>query len=131
MNIEFVVNYISNKLKENKNYIRYTFYELRVKNNVSNKIANEGEQNMNQYIYFILGILLGLAIAVYFFLSREEKIEKIIKYNQETFSSKRLDITMETVVDRIKMKIDEVKRDLTEDEKDEIIIQCCKEKFNI
>ena len=86
---------------------------------------------MNQYIYFILGILLGLAIAVYFFLSREEKIEKIIKYNQETFSSKRLDITMETVVDRIKLKIDEVKRDLTEDEKDEIIIQCCKEKFNI
>ena len=86
---------------------------------------------MNQYIYFILGILLGLAIAVYFFLSREEKIEKIIKYNQETFSSKRLDITMETVVDRIKMKIDEVKRDLTEDEKDEIIIQCCKEIFNI
>ena len=86
---------------------------------------------MNQYIYFILGILLGLAIAVYFFLSREEKIEKIIKYNQETFSSKRLDITMETVADRIKMKMDEVKRDLTEDEKDEIIIQCCKEKFNI
>lgn len=86
---------------------------------------------MNQYIYFILGILLGLAIAVYFFLNREEKIEKIIKYNQETFSSKRLDITMETVVDRIKMKMDEVKRDLTEDEKDEIIIQCCKEKFNI
>ena len=86
---------------------------------------------MNQYIYFILGILLGLAIAVYFFLSREEKIEKIIKYNQETFSSKRLDNTMETVVDRIKIKIDEVKRDLTEDEKDEIIIQCCKEKFNI
>ena len=40
-------------------------------------------------------------------------------------------ITMETVVDRIKIKIDEVKRDLTEDEKDEIIIQCCKEKFNI
>ena len=86
---------------------------------------------MNQYIYFILGILLGLAIALYFFLSREEKIEKMIKYNQKIFSSKRLDITMETVVDRIKMKIDEVKRDLTEDEKDEIIIQCCKEKFNI
>lgn len=38
---------------------------------------------------------------------------------------------METVVDRIKIKIDEVKRDLTEDEKDEIIIQYCKEKFNI
>lgn len=65
---------------------------------------------------------------LYFFLSREEKM---IKYNQKTFSSKKLDITMETVVDRIKIKIDEVKRDLTEDEKDEIIIQYCKEKFNI
>ena len=61
----------------------------------------------------------------------KKKNVSIIKYNQETFSSKRLDNTMETVVDRIKIKIDEVKRDLTEDEKDEIIIQCCKEKFNI
>ena len=38
---------------------------------------------------------------------------------------------MESVVDRIKLKIDELKRELTEDEKNEIIIQCCKEKFNI
>ena len=41
MNIEFVVNYISNKLKENKNYIRYTFYELRVKNNLSEEEVDE------------------------------------------------------------------------------------------
>lgn len=33
----FVINYINNKLAETKdiNYIRYTFYELRVKNNLS------------------------------------------------------------------------------------------------
>lgn len=86
---------------------------------------------MNQYIYFILGILLGIAIAVYYSISREEKIEKIIKHNQKIFSTERLDITMETVVNRIKQKIDELKRDLTEDEKNEIIIQCYKEKFNI
>lgn len=86
---------------------------------------------MEQYYWLILGTILGLAIAVYFFVSREEKIEKSIKLNQKVFSTKKLDNAMETVVDRIKFKIDELKRELTEDEKNEIIIQCCKEKFNL
>lgn len=86
---------------------------------------------MEQYYWFVLGTILGLAIAVYFFVSREERIEKSIKLNQKVFSSKKLDNAMESVVDRIKLKIDELKRELTEDEKNEIIIQCCKEKFNI
>lgn len=86
---------------------------------------------MNQYTYFILGIILGLSIAVYFFLNREEKIEKTIKLNQKVFSSKKLDTTMEIVVDRIRNKVGELKRDLTEEEKNEIIEQCYKEKFNI
>lgn len=86
---------------------------------------------MEQYYWFILGTILGLAIAVYFFVSREEKIEKSIKLNQKVFSTKKLDNAMESVVDRIKLKIDELKRELTEDEKNEIIIQCCKEKFNL
>lgn len=86
---------------------------------------------MNQYIYFVLGIIMGLSIAVYFFVSREEKIEKTILYNQKVFSSDKLDNTMETVVERIKDKVNELKRDLTEDEKNEIIAKCCKEKFGI
>lgn len=86
---------------------------------------------MNQYVYLILGIIMGLSIAVYFFISREEKIEKTIQYNQKIFSSKKLDNTMETVVERIREKIEEVKRDLTEEEKNEIIKKCCKEKFEI
>ena len=86
---------------------------------------------MEQYYWFILGTILGLAIAVYFFVSREERIEKSIRLNQKVFSSKKLDNAMESVVDRIKLKIDELKRELTEDEKNEIIIQCCKEKFNL
>ena len=86
---------------------------------------------MDQYTYFILGIILGLSIAVYFFLNREEKIEKTIKLNQKIFSSKKLDNTMENVVDRIRNKVGELKRDLTEEEKNEIIEQCYKEKFNI
>lgn len=86
---------------------------------------------MERYYWFILGIILGLAISVYFFINREEKIEKSIKFNQKVFSTKKLDNAMETVVDRIKSKIDELKRELTEDEKNEIIKQCCKEKFNL
>ena len=53
----------------------------------------------------ILGTIFGLAIAVYFFVSREEKIEKSIKLNQKVFSTKKLDNAMETVVDRIKFKM--------------------------
>lgn len=37
----FTINYISFKEKENLNYIRYTFYELRVKNNLSEDEVNE------------------------------------------------------------------------------------------
>ena len=37
----FTINYISSKEKENPNYIRYTFYELRVKNNLAEKEVDE------------------------------------------------------------------------------------------
>ena len=86
---------------------------------------------MNQYAYFCLGILLGLAIAIYFWVDREEKIERRIKRDQKLFSTEKLDKTMETVVYRINEKIKEFKRELTEDEKNEIIVQCYKEKFYI
>lgn len=84
---------------------------------------------MNEYTYFVLGILLGLGIAIYFWVNREEKIENKIKQDQKIFSTKKLDMTMETVVERINNNIKELKRELTEDEKNEIIIQCYKEKF--
>jgi len=84
---------------------------------------------MNEYTYFVLGILLGLGIAIYLWANREEKIENKIKQDQKIFSTKKLDMTMETVVERISNNIKELKRELTEDEKNEIIIQCYKEKF--
>ena len=34
---QFVNNYIKKKIDENENYIRYTFYELRIKNKLSEK----------------------------------------------------------------------------------------------
>ncbi len=84
---------------------------------------------MNQYTYFALGIVLGISLAVYYFMNREEKIENRIKLDQKIYSTKLLDITMESVVKKINEKIKEVKRELTEDEKNEIIKECYKEQF--
>ena len=84
---------------------------------------------MNQYTYFALGIVLGISLAVYYFMNREEKIESRIKLDQKIYSTKLLDITMESVVKKINEKIKEVKRELTEDEKNEIIKECYKEQY--
>ena len=84
---------------------------------------------MNQYTFFALGIVLGISLAVYYFMNREEKIESRIKLDQKIYSTKLLDITMESVVKKINEKIKEVKRELTEDEKNEIIKECYKEQF--
>ena len=84
---------------------------------------------MNQYTYFALGIVLGISLAVYYFMNREEKIESRIKLDQKIYSTKLLDITMESVVKKINEKIKEVKRELTEDETNEIIKECYKEQF--
>ena len=84
---------------------------------------------MNQYTYFALGIVLGISLAVYYFMNREEKIEKRIVLDQQIYSTPKLDKTMVNVVDKINLKIKEFKRELTEEEKNEIIKQCYQEKF--
>ena len=84
---------------------------------------------MNQYTNFALGIVLGISLAVYYFMNREEKIEKRIVLDQQIYSTPKLDKTMENVVDKINLKIKEFKRELTEEEKNEIIKQCYQEKF--
>ena len=84
---------------------------------------------MDQYTFFILGIILGISIAIYFYTSREEKIEQTIKNNQKRFSTDKLDSAMERVVERIEARMVEAQRELTEDEKNDIIMQCCKKEF--
>lgn len=37
----FTINYINKKIKENENFIRYTFFEIRIKNNLSEKEEQE------------------------------------------------------------------------------------------
>lgn len=81
---------------------------------------------MNIYVYFILGIILGLALATYLYLGREERIEKVIESNKRIFSSKKLDLALENAVNVISDTIQEKKRELTEEEKDNIIFDCLK-----
>ncbi len=73
---------------------------------------------MGIYTYFVLGIVLGLAIGVYFFADREEKIQ------QRIFSTKKLDKALDRAVDIMKSRISALNRELTEEEKDRIIYDC-------
>ena len=41
MTMQFITDYIDKKVKENNNFIRYSFYELRVKNNLSENEVDE------------------------------------------------------------------------------------------
>mgnify|MGYP003295570506 CR=1 FL=1 len=84
---------------------------------------------MDQYTYLFLGAILGAAIVLFIWMSIEEGIEKTIKSNQKVFSTSKLDKTMETIVNKIKFKISQVKRELTEEEKNEIIENCLKDDF--
>jgi len=73
-----------------------------------------------EIIYFILGLVLGGALAIYFYESFKEKA--II--NSERFVSKKLKLALDNSSDIIYKKIKELKKDLKDLEKDEIIRDC-------
>ena len=59
MTTQFVTDYINKKLLENENIIRYTFYELKVKNNLSEeeidnflRINRDYFENKDYKVYF-------------------------------------------------------------------------------
>ena len=74
----------------------------------------------SEIIYFILGLILGIALAVYFYESSREKA----MINGERFVSKKLKIALDNSSVIIYRKVKELKRELTENEKDEIIRDC-------
>ena len=41
MTKQFITDYINNKIAENENFIRFTFYELRIKHNLSEEDTEE------------------------------------------------------------------------------------------
>jgi len=85
---------------------------------------------LDKYTYLVLGVMLGAAIVVYWWIGREQRIEREIQANQEVFSTSKLDTTMQEIVEKIKIQMRFLKRKLTEDEKNEIIENCIKRSFD-
>ena len=50
MTMQFVTDYIDKKIAENKEFIRYTFFELRVEHNLSEKEVDESLR-VNRYFF--------------------------------------------------------------------------------
>ena len=60
MTLEFVDSFINQKINANENYVRFTFYELRVKYNLTEdetnkflELATNKFENMQYEVYFI------------------------------------------------------------------------------
>lgn len=60
MTLEFVDSFINQKINSNENYVRFTFYELRVKYNLTEdetnkflELAKNKFENMQYEVYFI------------------------------------------------------------------------------
>lgn len=60
MTLKFIEDYINKKLSENDEFVRFTYYELRVKNNLSEEdirmflgLARNKFENMGYKVYFI------------------------------------------------------------------------------
>ncbi len=59
LTVKFVEEYLTNKLRENEEYIVCTFYELRVKHNLS-------EEDVNQFLQWSRNKLQNMGYKVYF-----------------------------------------------------------------
>ena len=120
----FTISLIKSKEKENEDYIRYSYYELKVKDNLS-------EEEIDEVLRISRDYFENKGYKVYFTNAEFEyqNVKRKVKINEYMIAfKKRLDTAMENVVENINKKIKELKRELTEDEKNEIIEQCYKEK---
>ena len=65
MDLEFIEQYINNKLSENEDYVRITFYDLRVKNNLT-------QEETEMFIHLVKTKLQNMKYNVY---TTDEKFE--------------------------------------------------------
>lgn len=79
---------------------------------------------MEKYIFLVLGMILGVAISLYVYAIKKERVFKRIKTDQDNFSTAKLDSALEKAVQQMQRQMNVVGRKLTEDEKNEIIFEC-------
>lgn len=84
----------------------------------------ERNNKMEKYIFLVLGMVLGVAISLYVYSIKKERVFKRIKKDQDNFSTAKLDSALEKAVQQMQRQMNVVGRKLTEDEKNEIIFEC-------
>lgn len=97
MNLQFINEYIQNKLSENENYIRYTFYELRVKNNLS-------EDEVDKFLELNKNYLEKKGFQVFFTGARftYENAKRTVQPNELMIAIKEVDEEIEKNGTKIK-----------------------------
>ena len=79
---------------------------------------------MEKYIFFVLGMVLGVAISLYVYSIKKERVFRRIKKKKEKNSTAKLDSALEKTIQQMQRQMNVVGRKLTEDEKNEIIFEC-------
>ena len=69
---------------------------------------------MEKYIFFVLGMVLGVAISLYVYSIKKERVFKRIKKDQDNFSTAKLDSALEKAVQQMQRQMNVVGRKLTE-----------------
>lgn len=85
---------------------------------------------MEKYIYLLVGTVLGIAISLYVYGIKRERMVKRLKNDQENYSTQKLDSALEKAVHDMQLKMRLLNRKLTEDEKNEIIFGRINEEKN-
>ena len=76
---------------------------------------------MEKYIFMGVGVLFGIAISLYIYAIKKERETNRIKNDQEFYSTQKLNDALESAVKEMQMKMRQLNRKLTEEEKNDII----------
>lgn len=95
MTQQFVTEYINKKIQENENYIRYTYYELKVKNNLT-------EDELQVFLELNKNYFENKGYRVYFTGTRfiYQNSNRIVESNELMIAIKEEKIKEETRKDR-------------------------------
>ncbi len=78
---------------------------------------------MEKYIFLIVGVVFGIAVSLYVYSIKKERMVKRIKNDQEFYSTQMLDEALENAVREMQQKMRLLNRKLTEEEKNNIIFE--------
>ena len=60
---------------------------------------------MEKYIFMLLGTILGVAISLYVYAIKKERVIKKIKIDQEYYSTQKLDLALDKAVKDMQLEM--------------------------